>query len=253
MHVSAYTLPIVPMIYMKYKFPRIAHCPWSENVFGDDKVHSDMSLFEGQDVRATVKMDGENTNLACDYIHARSLEYPNHESRTWMKQFWSTIKKDIPEGYRISGENLYAKHSIHYLHLKSYFYVFAIWNENNIAINWDDTCYWADLLGLTMVPTIYHGPFDRQKIHTSFNAYCKQSPDPVEGYVIRISHKEIPYNEVDKNRCFKSLCKWVRKDHVTTEDHWMNLRVVPNELEKIGTPGFEPRKACSQSKCPEPG
>jgi hypothetical protein len=69
---------------MKLKYPRIAHCPWSENVSGDDTLHSDMTLFEGQDVRATIKMDGENTTITRDYIHAQSLEYPHHESRTWM-------------------------------------------------------------------------------------------------------------------------------------------------------------------------
>jgi hypothetical protein len=108
---------------MKHKFPRIAHCPWSENISDDDKLHPDMRVFEGQEVIGTIKMDGECTTMAPDYLHARSLEYPPHESRTWMKQFWNTVKSDIPHDYQISGENLFAKHSIHYHHLKTFFYV----------------------------------------------------------------------------------------------------------------------------------
>jgi len=215
---------------VKYKFPRISHCPWSENISNNDKIHLNMSVFEAQNIVATIKIDGENTNISKDYIHARSLEYPNHESRSWMKQYWNTIKDNIPEGYRISGENVYAKHSIHYRHLKSYFYAFTIWNENNIALSWDETCNWAELLDLTMVPTFYQGSFDRHKIHTSFDTFCKKSEDLVEGYVIRLADK-INYDEIDKNRCFKSMCKWVRKDHVTTDDHWMNQTITLNELE----------------------
>ena len=220
------------MGFEKYKFPRIAHCPWSESISNDDKLHPDMSIFDGQEVIATIKHDGENTNISKEYIHARSLEYPPHESRTWMRQFWNTLRNDIPDGFRISGENLFAKHSIHYHHLKSYFYVFMIWDEKNTAFSWDDTIYWAELLGLTLVDTFYRGPFDRYQIHTAYDAYCKQSKDPVEGYVIRLS-KEIPYNEIDKNRCLKSMCKWVRKNHVTTDEHWMSQTIVPNELNKF--------------------
>jgi hypothetical protein len=216
---------------MKHKFPRIAHCHWSENVSDDDKLHPDMSVFEGQHVTGTIKMDGECTTIATEDIHARSLEYPPHESRTWMKQFWSTIKSDIPKDYQISGENLYAKHSIHYHHLETFFYVFTIWDEKDIALSWGQTKQWCDLIGLTPVPEFYSGIFDRYQIHTAFDEYCKHSKDPVEGYVIRLS-KDIPITELDKNRCFRSLCKWVRKDHVITDEHWMTQSVIPNELEE---------------------
>jgi hypothetical protein len=214
---------------MMQKFPRIAHCPWSENVSTDDKIHPDMSFFEGREVVATIKMDGENTNIARDYIHARSLEYPRHESRTWMKNFWSSIKHRIPENFIISGENMFAKHSLHYTHLKTFFYVFTIQNYKNGFKSWEETLYWCYLLNLTTVPSFYIGPYNRDKIQVAFDNYCQLSEDPVEGYVIRVS-EEISNDDIDK---FKSFCKWVRGDHVTTNDHWMSVLVISNELENM--------------------
>jgi hypothetical protein len=216
---------------MKHKFPRIAHCPWSENVSSDDKLHPNMSVFEGHQIIGTIKMDGECTTLAPNYIHARSLEYPPHKSRTWIKQFWNIVKNDLPQGYQFSGENLFAKHSIHYHYLKSFFYVFMIWNDKDIVISWEETQQWCALLNLTLVPIFYHGLFDRYRIHTAYDEYCRTSKDPVEGYVIRLPN-EISFNEIDINKCFKSISKWVRKDHVTTNEHWMSLPVIPNDLEK---------------------
>jgi hypothetical protein len=216
---------------MMHKFPRIAHCPWSENISGDDKLHPNMSIFEGQNVAATIKMDGECTTIAPDYIHTRSLDYHHHDSRTWMKQFWSITRNDIPEGYQISGENLFAKHSIHYHHLKSFFYVYTIINEEDIILSWDFTKQWCDILGLTPVTEFFRGVFSRHGIHVAFDDYCRQSKDLIEGYVIRLS-KEISLSELDKNRCFRSYCKWVRKYHVTTDKHWMSQPIIPNELEK---------------------
>lgn len=42
------------------KYPRTFHVPFSQSVSKDDKVLNDMSMFEGQQVVITVKLDGEN-------------------------------------------------------------------------------------------------------------------------------------------------------------------------------------------------
>ena len=42
-----------------YKHPRIYHAPWSENLQNDDRRHPDMSVFDGQIVVVTEKLDGE--------------------------------------------------------------------------------------------------------------------------------------------------------------------------------------------------
>jgi hypothetical protein len=165
-----------------------------------------------------------NCTMYSDYIHARSLDSKNHPSRNWVKNLHSKIKYDIPEGWRICGENLYAKHSIYYSELESYFQVFSIWNEKNECLSWIDTIEWCSLIDLPMVPTLYIGRFDQKYIQEMFDDYVKNSTDEVEGYVVRLLDK-FSYGDF-KN----SIAKWVRPNHVQTHGHWMRARLEPNNL-----------------------
>lgn len=106
---------------MRYKYPRTLHLPWSESVQSDDKMVSSCQHFEGKEVVVTEKMDGENTSIYCDGIHARSLDSRHHPSRSWVKGLQARIGWQIPEGWRLCGENVYAVHSIRYDDLESYF------------------------------------------------------------------------------------------------------------------------------------
>lgn len=124
---------------MRVKYPRTYHFDFSLGLSSDDKLISSLDAFEGQEVVVTTKMDGENTTLYSDYTHARSLDSGHHESRSWIKSKQAEIGHLIPQGWRICGENLYARHSIVYNDLHSYFYVFNIWNEENKCLSWDAT------------------------------------------------------------------------------------------------------------------
>lgn len=106
------------------KYPRSYHLPWSEGKTKDDRTIPDCSQFEGKEVVVTVKLDGENTSIYPDYIHARSIDGRNHWSRSWVKNLQGRIGYQLDQGWRICGENLYAKHSIKYDDLEDYFYVF---------------------------------------------------------------------------------------------------------------------------------
>jgi len=165
----------------KFKYPRTPHFPWSPGATNDDRILKDTSNFEGKSVVITEKMDGENTTLYQEDFHARSLEYAYHVSQSYVKQLHGNIKHDIPVGWRICGENLYAKHSIKYSDLVSYFQVFSIWNDNNVCLSWDDTVDWCKLLGLHHVRVIYKGTYDEDYIKT---IPIKSS---MEGYVVRLS------------------------------------------------------------------
>ena len=109
-----------------YKYPRTPHLPWSQGASADDSLLKDSKLFEGQEVVITEKMDGENTTMYPDHIHARSIDSRHHPSRTWVKSLHGSIAHLIPQGWRLCGENLYAQHSIAYEGLKSYFYLFSV-------------------------------------------------------------------------------------------------------------------------------
>ena len=204
---------------MKTKYPRTYHLPFSQGVTSDDKKLSSVAHFHGKEIVMTEKMDGENTTISRDYTHARSLDSVDHPSRHWLKGFWSTICYNIPEDWRICGENLYAEHSLGYNDLTSYFQVFSIWNEKNECLSWDETEEWCNLLGLTLVPVLWRGTFDE-----NFLRNYKLDTEKHEGYVIRLADS---FNFEDFDT---SVAKWVRENHVTTDEHWMNKKVIPNKL-----------------------
>ena len=216
--------------FLKYvKFPRTYHCTWSPGAHSDDKMHRDMDFFTGKNVVVTLKMDGENCNMYSDYIHARSILTKHHDSRSWVKALHGRIKHMIPEEWRITGENLYAKHSIHYNNLPDYFLVFGVWDEYNQCLPWDEVVFYAEELGLKTVPELCR--FDwaseaeaKRHIMGLYEDYCKTSKDPVEGFVIRIADA-IPYR--DWKRC---TAKWVRTNHVQTDEHWISGEVTPNAV-----------------------
>lgn len=208
---------------MYVKYPRTYHLPWSPGRTSDDKVLKDVSCFVGKEVIVLEKMDGENTTMYNDHIHARSINSKHHPSRDWVKQLHAEIRHDIPDNYRICGENLYAKHSIHYQNLPSYFMVFSVWEGSN-ALSWDDTVTWCQLLNLHHVPVIWRGLWDEKAVKQAFEDYTSKATDEVEGYVVRLAESF----SIDTFRV--SVAKYVRKDHVQTDDHWMHKDIICNRL-----------------------
>jgi hypothetical protein len=207
------------------KYGRTFHLPHSPGIHDDDKALKDYSNFEGRRVVITRKVDGENTSGYSDgHIHARSIDSKGGEDRAWVKKFLSeNVCFNLPEGWRVCGENLWARHSIPYTNLKSYFYGFSIWNERNICLDWEDTKEWFEILGITRVPILHDGAFDLGILR---DIEREMDPEKDEGYVIRIADS-FKYSE------FKSsIAKYVRKDHVKTINHWRHQRIVPNELKQ---------------------
>lgn len=218
----------------RHKYPRTPHLPWSRPN-KDDAQLADVSQFDGMDVVVTEKLDGENTTMGADYIHARSLDSRHHESRAWVKGLQATIASRIPDGWRLCGENVYAKHSIRYENLDSYFYLFSVWTEQNECLSWDETAAFADNLGL-VVPTIfYRGPWDKK--HIKAIALEEIDTRTCEGYVVRDS-AGFAYADFAAH-----AAKWVRQGHVQTDQHWMAQAVVPNQLASQQEPEQERQRA----------
>jgi hypothetical protein len=207
----------------RLKYPRTPHLPWSPGASADDVLLGDTSRFEGREVVVTEKMDGENTTLYADYVHARSLDSAHHPSRSWVKALQAQLRDGIPMGWRLCGENLYAEHSLRYATLPSYFMLFSIWDESNHALSWDDTAQWADLLGLVTVPVLYRGPWDEKRIRALTETL---DPRSQEGIVVRPAER---FAFGDFTAC---VAKWVRPNHVTTDVHWMSRPVRPNGLKE---------------------
>ena len=201
--------PVMDRYTQRVKYPRTYHLPWS-NPGKDDRTLESLDHFYGKDIVVTEKMDGENTTLYCDGLHARSLDSGNHPSRNWVKHWWSRFGYEIPYGMRICGENLYATHSIKYQRLPTYFMGFSVWDKD-VCLSWDDTLEWFALLGITPVPTLYEGPFERCDFRGL--GYDTNNRNR-EGYVVRLK-------EAFTLREFrKKVGKYVRPNHVTASAHW---------------------------------
>jgi hypothetical protein len=205
------------------KYPRTYHLPWSQGKTNDDKVLKDISCFANKEIVVSIKLDGENTTLYNNYIHARSLDSRTHPSQAWVKNFWNKIKNNIPDRWRICGENLYAKHSIFYENLDSYFYGFSIWDDENTCLSWDETLEWFSLLGVTSVPVLYIGKFEEKTIK---DLVYKLDLNKDEGYVVRLKES---FNYTNfKN----SVAKFVRGNHVQTDKHWKTSKIIKNKLKE---------------------
>lgn len=213
--------------------------PWSESDSSDDVWLKDTTIFEGKEVVVTHKLDGENCNMYPDRYHARSIDGIHGIGRSWVKKLHGEIKHNIPTGWRVVGENMYAAHSIWYHGLETYFYVFAIFDEHNRCLAWDAVKDIAYLLGLKTAPELYRGIFDAKKIQEAWDGSCpfqtyetpsdhSDDPNPKptgsEGYVIRVVEE---FHHDDFARC---VAKMVRKGHVQTGGHWTSMPVLPNKL-----------------------
>lgn len=223
----------------RIKCPRTFHLPNSQSNSSDDVWLKDTSCFEGKEVIISEKLDGEATTLYPDgYMHARSRDYSPHPSRNWIKNLQAQLQIDIPENWRVCGENVYAFHSILYTDLPTYFFVYGIYDENNICISWHEVEGYCEMMGLQTVPVLYQGLWeDRPEwvgkgtfptygatTESHFSFPDTFAPCEAEGYVVRLADG-FPYED------FRFCCaKWVRKNHVQTDVYWLSRPVFPNLL-----------------------
>ncbi len=204
---------------MECKHPRTYHFE-NSNPSSDDKIQQDISILENNTIVVTEKMDGENTSLTRNKCYPRSIDGKYHESRTYIKSKWASIKNEIPEGWRIVCENMYAKHSIHYHNLPDYVIGLFIFNEDNLCLNYDNTLEWFKLFDICPAKELYRGALNEafKMFPKSLNLHLQ------EGFVIR-NINSFNYEEFSKN-----VIKWVRPNHVQTDKHWLKSKLIKNGL-----------------------
>jgi hypothetical protein len=206
----------------KIKFPRTYHLFSSPGGTEDDRRMETEEGLEKQDVIVTIKMDGENTSMTRESCYARSRETESHWSRDLVRSLHGKLSYEIPEGWRICGENLYAQHSIAYKNLDSYFIGFSVWNRLT-CLSWLETVEYLGILDIPVVPVIYSGIYDKKLIDKAFKDYMATSTDGVEGYVVRVSRafKMSEYRKV--------VGKYVRENHNQCHGNW-HRNAKKNEL-----------------------
>ncbi|MFD7783231.1 RNA ligase family protein [Streptomyces nojiriensis] len=203
---------------MRIHYPRTPHLPWSPGAAADDVRAVGLAGLAGREAVVTEKLDGENTTLYADGLHARSLDSAHHPSRAWVKGLQGRIGPRIPAGWRVCGENVYARHSIPYEDLDSWFYGFSVWDGEH-CLDWDRTVRFLRGLGVPTPRVLWRGTFDERALRRLKLDTARQ-----EGYVVRTA---AGFARADFGRC---VAKWVRGGHVQTSTHWMFAQVVPNGL-----------------------
>ena len=206
------------------KYPRTYHLPYSPGATKDDKkLHDDwFKYYIGQEIVITAKLDGENIHMNQKDCYARSDGAPTRSP--WSRNIWDPsdglywrIKQYIGENETIFGENLYGEHSIHYNKLTDYFHLFAA-NDGVNWYSWDDVKMLADIMNIPHVPELWRGMiYKEEELQKLVEKYVYESEwygDIREGVVIRLTNS---FKLDDFKHC---VCKWVRKDHVTTSIHW---------------------------------
>lgn len=207
------------------KYPRTYHLPWSPGTTSDDKKLSGdwFDNYKGREIVITEKLDGENTAMTRYNVFARSHGAPTRSP--WSRNMWEAdsffwrIKDKIGENETVFGENLFGVHSIYYNRLPAYYHIFAVRDdERNLWLSWDDVVSYAYILGLPSVPVIWRGVAEsEEQIKSIIDETMKQPSaygDAKEGVVMRVVD-EFPVSDFSK-----CVCKWVRPNHVQTDEHW---------------------------------
>jgi hypothetical protein len=210
--------------WVNTKYPRTYHLPYSPGATKDDKkLQGDwFKYYIGQEVVITAKLDGENSAMTAHDVYARSHAAPTRNP--WNRNLWDPqtglfwkIKQYIGENETIYGENLYGEHSIHYNKLTDYFHLFAA-NDGVNWYSWDDVKMMADIMNIPHVPELWRGIIykesDLQKLVEQYVHESEWYGDIREGVVVRITDS-FPLEDFVKH-----VCKWVRPNHVQTDEHW---------------------------------
>jgi hypothetical protein len=206
------------------KYPRTYHLPQSPGLQNDDRRLPSLDVFRGKRVIVTEKYDGEGCTLNREKTYPRSPDGRPHPSRAWAKAFHGRKAHHIPDHWRLSGEYMYALHSIPYSNargnaLQSYFYGFGVWDETNTLLDWDHTIEMFELLDIVPVRQLYDGPYHDGLVDSIAAAIDTTRQ---EGFVLRIADRiSYPSGSGDAGRFFQGVAKWVRPRHVATDEHWM--------------------------------
>ncbi|MCK9447141.1 hypothetical protein M0Q50_09845 [bacterium] len=224
--------PVIHLFEKKFdmivdKYPRSYHVTTSPGTTSDDRISKNIKRLTRGRIIMSEKMDGSNTSLNRFGVYGRSRTSPSANPwDAWLKPYWEMMKNDLGN-LEICGENMYGVHSLEYSNLDSYFYVFGIRDtERDIWLSWEEVEFYAKMLDFPTVPVLFKSDKDfnvdeswiYNKIDELMSTPSTFSNDdiitPKEGIVTRIA------DEFPNDMFFNSLAKWVRKGHVTTDQHW---------------------------------
>lgn len=209
---------------MLYKYPRTPHLPFSEGCTSGDKKLKSTDHLKNMEIVVTEKMDGENTTIYKDYYHARSLDSKHQEYHSYLlSKIIPGLQYFIPDGWRVCGEYLYARHTIYYNNLKDYFLGFGIYDDKNNCLSWDETKRLFENWGVNYVKEFYCGLYNDDIVKKIAEEAILNGS---EGIVLR-NVNSFSYDDFGEN-----TAKYVQANFVKTDDHWTTQKIEKNNLAK---------------------
>jgi len=200
------------------KYNRTYHLSWSPGATSDDKITDSVESLIGIDVVITEKLDGSNTGIKNKGVYGRS--HADFTRNPWDREAWNLyhrIKNDISDDVFLFGEGMYGIHSIEYSNLESYFYLFGV-RDNNVWIPWEGVEEYSYLLDIPTVPVLFKGVVNSEKELKQLTENLANQPSKLggirEGIVVR--NAAMFHND----DFAQNVAKWVRPNHVTTDQHW---------------------------------
>ena len=205
-------------------YPRTPHLPFSPGGTDDDLRLNTASLFEGQSIVVTEKLDGGCCSLRSGKVYARShAQEATHPSFSRVKELAASLA-NVPEcrGVVLYGENMTAIHSIDYDGLATFFYLFG---AKEIATgrwwSWDEVEEFAASVGMTTVPVVVRAPegmsgdsMERMMVNESQQMSKASQAVCPEGFVVRVA------GSFDDSNFQMKVAKYVRSNHVQTDSTW---------------------------------
>ena len=200
------------------KYNRTYHFPYSPGATNDDRIATSVERLIGNSIIISEKLDGENNGMTNRGLYARShATFTTSEWSEEVRRIQSLIGRDIPDDVFLFGEGMAGIHSIEYKNLESYYYLFAV-KDQDIWLSWDGVEEYAYLLDLKTVPVLFKGIVNSEKELKELVLDLANKESALggerEGVVVRVA------NEFHDDLFNESVLKYVRKGHVRTDEHW---------------------------------
>lgn len=233
----------------------------------DDTGLTSVESFLDIPLVTTIKMDGSNAMLVADTeepVRARNGRDAEHVSFDRLKQeYWDrNVYENLPDYLQVFGENLYAKHSIHYgcphdgcggcesrnqgPAVRDVFVVFGVYDTRyDLWLSWPETEQVAEQIGFPTVPPagnhVLHDPGHHFETPQDYYAGQYKNEHELIEYLLDRAERTVDQGHegiivrsmypMHYGQFEKKLGKYVRPNHVTTDEHWSHGDAYDNRIE----------------------
>jgi hypothetical protein len=181
---------------------------------------SDVSGLINTEIVITEKVDGGNACFTSSNVYARTHSVA--PSEYWWdacKALHANVRFEIDPELSVFGENVWAVHSIEYDNLPSTFLIFNVRNDSiNLWWEWDLVELMSSHLNIPTVPVLFRGTVKSEEELKTVTESLANLPSAFggmrEGVVVRVARE---FKDDEFSTC---LAKWVRHNHVQTDEHW---------------------------------